>query len=232
MTSATIIAVTQPLITADGGFEGEKLTPDQFIAYAARVSNPENQSNTLTAPKLIKYLIKNRHFSPFQMVNIVMEVTTTRDISRQLLRHEFKAQEHSTRYADPTKSLGFVTREGRLQDTKNRQNSLPVANTDLEMEWQARQDAMIWSARENYNWAVTNGIAKEQARAVLPEGLVMTRLYAQNTLRGWMFYCQARGPVETGTQKEHRQIAKEAWKEILKYFPSMSEVEMNMEEDQ
>jgi len=191
------------------------ITPNAMdvIAYCARVSNPANQNNSKTAPKLLKYLKKEGHFSPFEMASACMEITTTRDIARQILRHRsFSFQEFSQRYADPTQDLEFVTREARLQDPKNRQNSIPADNDGLEIAWHQKQREMIHKASEVYKWAIDNGIAKEQARAVLPEGLIQSRLYMTGTLRSWMHFVELRGG--NGTQKEHQQIALEC-KRIL-----------------
>mgnify|MGYP003334726009 CR=1 FL=1 len=197
MNSARIIGVTQP---TDGS------SVDEFVAYVARVSNPSNQNNKETAPKLLRYLAKHKHWSPFEMVNIVMEIETTRDIARQILRHRsFSFQEFSQRYADPTKDMSFVTREARLQDAKNRQNSIETDDEQLEYDWDFRQKIVANHAITNYKWAIENGIAKEQARAVLPEGLTTTRLYMSGTLRSWIHYIDVR--AEEGTQKEHRQVA-------------------------
>jgi len=183
------------------------------IAYCARVSNPANQNNSKTAPKLLKYLKKEGHFSPFEMASACMEITTTRDIARQMLRHRsFSFQEFSQRYADPTIDLEFVTREARLQDPKNRQNSIPADNDGLEIAWHQKQREMINKASEIYKWAIDNGIAKEQARAVLPEGLIESRLYMTGTLRSWMHFVELRGG--NGTQKEHMEIALQC-KEVL-----------------
>jgi len=183
------------------------------IAYCARVSNPANQNNSKTAPKLLKYLKKEGHFSPFEMASACMEITTTRDITRQMLRHRsFSFQEFSQRYADPTIDLEFVTREARLQDPKNRQNSIPADNDGLEIAWHQKQREMINKASEIYKWAIDNGIAKEQARAVLPEGLIESRLYMTGTLRSWMHFVELRGG--NGTQKEHMEIALQC-KEVL-----------------
>lgn len=212
---AEIIAVTQPIPEL-------MMTVDAFVAYVARVSNPSNQNNHLTADKLLKYLAKHKHWSPFEMVNVVMEINTTRDIARQILRHRsFAFQEFSQRYADPTGDLGFHTREPRLQDTKNRQNSIEFGsdNEELRAEWFKHLLKVVDTSRDAYNWAVENGIAKEQARAVLPEGLTMSRIYMNGTLRSWVHYCQLRMGEET--QKEHREIATDAWYEITKYFPSL-----------
>jgi thymidylate synthase (FAD) len=216
MNIAKIVAITNPLI------EGVE-SADKFIAYAARVSNPSNQMNTGTSEKLLRYCIKNKHFSIFEMVNVVMTVETTRDIARQILRHRsFSFQEFSQRYADPTKDLGFVTREARLQDTKNRQNSIEVED-DLELmsEWNKRQLFLIEKTSDIYDWAIRNGIAKEQARAVLPEGLTKSRMYMNGTLRSWIHYCELR--MENGTQKEHRLVAESAWNELSVYFKFLTE---------
>jgi thymidylate synthase (FAD) len=216
MNTAKIVAITNPLI------EGVE-SADKFIAYAARVSNPSNQMNTGTSEKLLRYCIKNKHFSIFEMVNIVMEIDTTRDIARQILRHRsFSFQEFSQRYADPTKDLGFVTREARLQDFKNRQNSIEVED-DLELmsEWNKRQLSLIEKTSDVYDWAIRNGIAKEQARAVLPEGLTKSRMYMNGTLRSWIHYCELR--MENGTQKEHRLVAESAWNELSVYFKFLTE---------
>lgn len=216
MNTAKIVAITNPLI------EGLD-SADKFIAYAARVSNPSNQMNTGTSEKLLRYCIKNKHFSIFEMVNVVMEIDTTRDIARQILRHRsFSFQEFSQRYADPTKDLGFVTREARLQDFKNRQNSIEVED-DLELtaEWNRKQLSLIVKSRDVYDWAISNGIAKEQARAVLPEGLTRSRMYMNGTLRSWFHYCELR--MENGTQKEHRLVAESAWNELSVYFKFLTE---------
>jgi thymidylate synthase (FAD) len=189
-----------------------------LIAFCARVSNPSNQLNAETSEKLIKYLINHSHWSPLEMVTACLEIETTRDIARQILRHRsFSFQEFSQRYADPTKDLDFVVRETRLQDKKNRQNSIKSENKDLNKEWEKRQKKVIDSAIENYKWAVENGIAKEQARAVLPEGNTISRLYMNGTLRSWIHYIQLR--ASHGTQKEHTEIAKACAEVISKIFP-------------
>jgi thymidylate synthase (FAD) len=219
MQSVKIVAVSEPKILV----EREAMSVDEFIAYVARVSNPSNQMNMETAPKLLRYLAKHKHWSPFEMVSICMEIDTTRDIARQILRHRsFSFQEFSQRYADPTKDLGFVTREARLQDTKNRQNSIDTDDEALQEEWDDYQSALLDEARIAYTWAIQNGIAKEQARAVLPEGLTQSRMYMNGTLRSWIHYCELR--MENGTQKEHREIATMAWNEITKIFPSLTDV--------
>jgi thymidylate synthase (FAD) len=219
LNTAKIIAVTQPIINKIDG----PMTVDEFIAYVARVSNPSNQNNTLTASKLLKYLAKHKHWSPFEMVHVVMEINTTRDIARQILRHRsFSFQEFSQRYADPTKDLGFVTREARLQDLKNRQNSIDLdQNTVVAERWREVQQRAIDAAQEAYNWASYNNIAKEQARAVLPEGLTISRMYMAGSLRSWIHYCQVRADV--ATQKEHREIALDAWYQITEQFPSLKD---------
>jgi len=215
MNNAKVVAVTQSI--------NEDMNIDDFIAYVARVSNPSNQSNTLTSTKLLKYLAQNKHWSPFEMVHVVMEINTTRDIARQILRHRsFSFQEFSQRYADPTQDLGFVTREARLQDTKNRQNSIEVEDDpELKHGWDERQKIVIEYAQKQYEWAIRNGIAKEQARVVLPEGLTVSRLYMAGSLRSWIHYCQLR--MSIGTQKEHRGVATDAWYEITKVFPSLKD---------
>ena len=215
MQSVKVVAVSNPTIDGMG--------VDEFIAYVARVSNPSNQMNTQTAPKLLKYLAKHKHWSPFEMVSICMEIDTTRDIARQILRHRsFSFQEFSQRYADPTQDLGFVTREARLQDMKNRQNSVETEDRALQDKWNEKQAIAIDAARGAYKWAVENGIAKEQARSVLPEGNIVSRMYMNGTLRSWIHYCELR--MANGTQKEHREIALLAWQEITKVFPSLTDV--------
>lgn len=217
-----VIAATKPM-TSDP-ITGYIPDINEFVAYVARVSNPSNQNNHLSANKLLKYLAKHKHWSPFEMANIVMEIETTRDIARQILRHRsFSFQEFSQRYADPTSDLGFVTREARLQDTKNRQNSIEIdPNDDLGDTWEAAQERLLRLTKDTYNWAIENGIAKEQARAVLPEGLTISRMYMNGTLRSWIHYCQLRMGPET--QKEHREIAEACWNEIVKIFPALEEV--------
>ena len=190
-----------------------------LIAYCARVSNPSNQMNSETSAKLIKYLINNQHWSPLEMVNVCLEIETTRDIAHQIVRHRsFSFQEFSQRYADP-KEFGdqFVRREARLQDRKNRQNSIETDDEELQKQWLIQQDHVILAADKAYNWAIENGIAKEQARVVLPEGLTKTRLYMNGTIRSWVHYIQLRGA--NGTQKEHMDIAHECAKVIADVFP-------------
>jgi len=201
----------------------------ELIAYCARVSNPSNQLNTDTSDKLIRYLVKHQHWSPLEMVSACLEITTTRDIARQILRHRsFSFQEFSQRYADPTKDLNFVLREARRQDTKNRQNSLEldVINNDadrfLAYQWEQMQQNVIDQARNAYEWAVQQGIAKEQARAVLPEGLIESRLYMNGTLRSWIHFIELRSA--NGTQKEHQEVAIACAEVISKIFPMASDL--------
>lgn len=195
----------------------------ELVAFCARVSNPSNQFNTETSEKLIKYLIKHQHWSPLEMVSACLEIETTRDIARQILRHRsFSFQEFSQRYADPTKDLSFVLREARLQDTKNRQNSVENTNLALAAWWEERQKRVIEEAKNAYEWAITNGIAKEQARAVLPEGLTVSRLYMNGTLRSWIHFIELRSA--NGTQKEHQEVARECAKVIAEVFPLAKEL--------
>jgi len=195
----------------------------ELIAFCARVSNPSNQNNTETSEKLIKYLIKHQHWSPLEMVSACLEIETTRDIARQILRHRsFSFQEFSQRYADPTKDLSFVLREARLQDTKNRQNSVENTNLALAAWWEERQKRVIEEAKNAYEWAIQNGIAKEQARAVLPEGLTVSRLYMNGTLRSWIHFIELRSA--NGTQKEHQEVARECAKVIAEVFPLAKEL--------
>lgn len=195
----------------------------ELIAFCARVSNPSNQFNTETSEKLIKYLVKHQHWSPLEMVSACLEVTTTRDIARQILRHRsFSFQEFSQRYADPTQDLYFVTREARLQDQKNRQNSVELDMQDeqqklLAIEWERAQKRVLFAVEKEYKWAIANGIAKEQARAILPEGLTASRMYMNGTLRSWIHFIQVRSG--NGTQKEHMEIAREVAKVIAEIFP-------------
>ena len=219
MNTAKIVAITQPLIDNENG---TRMTPDEFIAFCARVSNPTNQMNSLTAPKLLRYCAKHKHWSIFETVSITMSIETTRDIGRQILRHRsFSFQEFSQRYADPTKDMGFVTREARLQDTKNRQNSIATEDEQLQSDWNQVQAEVTQSAKNAYKFAIDNGIAKEQARAVLPEGLILSRMYMAGSLRSWIHYCEVR--TDVATQKEHREIALMAWNEITNAFPSLKD---------
>jgi len=200
----------------------------ELIAYCARVSNPSNQNNKETSDKLIKYLIKHKHWSPLEMVSACLEIETTRDIARQILRHRsFSFQEFSQRYADPTKDLSFETRDARLQDKDNRQNSVELDNNDekqrrLNENFRMKQ-MLVWrQAKKTYEWAIENGIAKEQARAVLPEGMTVSRLYMNGTLRSWVHYIDLRSA--NGTQKEHQDIAIACAREIAKIFPLMTDI--------
>ena len=214
MAEVNLIGITKPSAYT------ECTTANELVAWAARVSNPSNQNNTATAPKLVQYLIKNHHWSPLEMVHVSMEIRTTRDIARQILRHRsFSFQEFSQRYADPTKDLGFVVREARLQDAKNRQNSIEVDDARLAEEWSMRQIAATDAALDAYNWAIYNGIAKEQARAVLPEGNTESVMIMAGSLRSWIHYCELR--MDKATQKEHREVAELCWLIIGAHFPDV-----------
>ena len=195
----------------------------ELVAFCARVSNPANQLNSDTSERLIKYLIKHQHWSPLEMVSACLEITTTRDIARQILRHRsFSFQEFSQRYADPTQDLNFVTREARLQDTTNRQNSVSVLDTALQNDWFRAQQRVIYAARREYEWAIANGIAKEQARAVLPEGLIESRLYMNGTLRSWIHFIELRSA--NGTQREHQLVAQACAGVVATIFPMASDL--------
>jgi len=217
MNIVKLIGVTKPSITVEDDLP---MSAEGLIAYCARVSNPANQDNP-DSERLLKYLVKNKHWSPFEMVHVIMEIQTTRDIGRQILRHRsFSFQEFSQRYAAVAEMS--EPREARLQDQKNRQNSIETDNELLEIEWHNRQKAASeWAVRE-YNWAIKNGIAKEQARVVLPEGLTMSRMYMSGSLRSWIHYCELR--MGNGTQKEHREIATQCWNIITEQFPSLKSV--------
>lgn len=217
MSEVNLIGITQP----NEEYTGCK-TANELIAWTARVSNPSNQNNTATASKLVQYLIKNKHWSPLEMVHVSMEIKTTRDIARQILRHRsFSFQEYSQRYADPTKDLGFVKREARLQDAKNRQNSVELHEDQnrIAEEWQAMQEYALYAAKDTYNWAIENGIAKEQARAVLPEGMTESVMIMSGSLRSWVHYCELR--MDNATQKEHRAVAQQCWWIISQQFPDI-----------
>ena len=206
------------LISYTQGADGKNLL--EQVAYAARVSNPANQNNSDTAEKLVRYLIKNQHWSPLEMVNICLEIETTRDIARQILRHRsFSFQEFSQRYA--VADLGWELKEARLQDNKNRQNSIVTDNLALQTWWETQQKKVIEASQSAYDWAIANGIAKEQARAVLPEGITVSRLYMNGTLRSWVHYIQLRS--EKGTQKEHRDVALYCASVIEPIFPMIKE---------
>lgn len=214
MMNVKLISYSEP----DGSMPADIDDIQDLIAFCARVSNPSNQTNTETSEKLIQYLAKHKHWSPFEMVSACLEIETTRDIARQILRHRsFSFQEFSQRYADPTKELEFVYRDARLQDTKNRQNSIETDDKELKRLWQEQQQFIIRAAHSAYDWAIVNGIAKEQARAVLPEGLTVSRLYMNGTIRSWIHYIELRSA--NGTQKEHMDIAKACAVEIAKVFP-------------
>lgn len=226
MNNVKLIALSKPSAISDCN------SAEELIAYAARVSNPTNQNNTATAPKLLKYLIREGHWSPFEMVHMTMEINTTRDIAKQILRHRsFSFQEFSQRYAEATE---FEAREARLQDPKNRQNSIELSDIEdfgkggnkttderLYENWNMKQRELIRQAKEVYDWALSQGIAKEQARAVLPEGNTKTVLYMAGNLRSWIHYCDLR--MGNGTQKEHALIAKDCWSIIGQHFPSVVE---------
>ncbi len=200
------------------------MAPEQLIAYCARVSNPQNQSSHETADKLLRYLIDHKHWSPFEMVNVCMEVKTTRDIARQMLRHRsFSFQEFSQRYADPTE-LGYVFREARLHDPKNRQNSIEGVGPELQQRWDAYQNEIIKAALDGYKWAREHGIAKEVARALLPEGMIESVLYMNGSVRSWIHYLDVR--TDPSTQKEHRQVALECAKILIELMPSLVKKEI------
>ena len=213
--SVKLVSYTQPACDELSG-----MNTLEMIAYTARVSNPSNQHNNETAERLVSYCAKNQHWSVFEMVDATLEIITTRDIGRQILRHRsFSFQEFSQRYADPTKSLDFLVREARLQDKKNRQNSIELEDGDDELiaEWERLQEEHVESAKRKYAWAIEHGIAKEQARAVLPEGMTMSKMYMKGSLRSWIHYIQLRSG--NGTQKEHREIALMTADELGKIFP-------------
>ena len=215
------------LISYSKGEKDESL--QDIIAYTARVSNPTNQGSTETSERLLRYLIREKHWSPFEMVSACLEVTTTRDIARQLLRHRsFSFQEFSQRYADPTQDLNFIMRQARLQDTKNRQNSIELSNmmdsderVDLELNWYKQQAEVTNAAKKSYEWAIENGIAKEQARSVLPEGIMESRLYVNGTIRSWIHYVDLRSG--NGTQKEHIELARACSTALEPVFPMIKE---------
>lgn len=218
MSDVKLVAITHPVVD-------KVKTAEEFIAYCARVSNPSNQINNETAERLLQYLVKNKHWSPFEMVHIVMEINTTRDIGRQILRHRsFSFQEFSQRYAE-VDSTTFAYREARLQDQKNRQNSIETSDAQLLTTWEMKQQQIAHEARLAYKWAIDNGVAKEQARAVLPEGMTMSRMYMSGSLRSWLHYCELR--CGNGTQKEHRLIADECRNIIAIQFPSISNIIMS-----
>ena len=212
------VAITSSLVNAYQDGTGAKMSAEDIIGYCARISNPSNQHNKETNPKLLKYLIDNKHWSPFEMVDMVLEINTTRDIARQILRHRsFSFQEFSQRYADPTKDLAVYMREARLQDTKNRQNSIETDDAELQWAWEAKQKQIVHEAQLAYKWAIGNGIAKEQARAVLPEGNMQSRMYMKGNIRSWIHYCELR--CGNGTQKEHREIAYKCANILKEHLP-------------
>jgi|SRR6185503_796361 len=206
----------------------EFITAEELISYCARVSNPANALNFKTAPKLLKYLINHKHFSPFEMVNVVMEINTTRDIARQILRHRsFSFQEFSQRYADPS-TLGYTIREARLQDEKNRQNSIHTDDAKLQQDWSEFQTQVYNLSDQAYNWAIQRGVAKEVARSVLPEGMTNSRLMMNGTLRSWIHYIELR--EKNGTQQEHQEIAKACKKELMSEFKFLEELDEKKED--
>jgi len=221
---ARLISYSQPVRhvhSGEPGIMGLENIQD-LVAYCARVSNPSNQANTKTTTKLLGYLIKHKHWSPFEMASACIEVETTRDIARQFLRHRsFSFQEFSQRYADIRDLDDFVLREARLQDTKNRQNSIETEDERLSMLWAAKQLSVIEAAKEAYEWAIDNGIAKEQARAVLPEGNTVSKLYVNGTIRSWIHYVELRS--DNGTQKEHMELAKAIAAAITQIFPAIKD---------
>jgi thymidylate synthase (FAD) len=229
MNSVKLVGITQPMLGVYGTDNPKdpvidtdtiRMSPEGFIAYCARVSNPANQDNP-DSEKLLKYLVKHKHWSPFEMVHIVMEIETTRDIGRQILRHRsFSFQEFSQRYAEVVEMS--EPREARLQDSKNRQNSIETDNDELQNSWNLVQNEMLLAAKSYYAWAISKGIAKEVARSVLPEGLTMSRMYMSGSLRSWIHYCELR--MANGTQKEHRELATQCWNIITEQFPSLKSV--------
>ena len=208
------VGVTQPLIP-------QCKNAEELVSYCARVSNPSNQANHKTASGLLKYLYKHEHWSPFEMVHLTVGIETTRDIARQILRHRsFSFQEFSQRYANSVDELGFVFREARLQDEKNRQNSIEIDDEELKKLWIVKQQQIVHECELAYKWAIDNNIAKEQARAVLPEGNTISKMYMAGSLRSWIHYCALRSG--NGTQKEHREVAKRVWNEIIsEHFPAI-----------
>lgn len=210
-----LIAYTQPTDAT--------ISMAEFIAYCARVSNPANQRNTLTAPKLLKYLATHKHWSPFEMANLVIEIETTRDIARQILRHRsLHFQEFSQRYAEVESAPMY--REARMQDKANRQSSIETDDASLQLDWEAMQDKALGASLDAYHWALDKGIAKEVARAVLPEGLTMSRMYVNGTVRSWIHYCSVR--MDASTQKEHREIAEACWAIVVDAVPALLEVDV------
>lgn len=220
-----LISYTRPCIDL---IEEQIITPVDLISFCARVSNPANQHNTDTSEKLLKYLIKNKHWSPLEMVDVTLEIETTRDIARQILRHRsFTFQEFSQRYA--VADIGYEFRDARLQDTKNRQNSIETNDDQLNNNWLNYQQKVLDATKEAYDWAISNGIAKEVARAVLPEGMTLSRMYMKGSLRSWIHYIELRSG--NGTQKEHREIAKSAGTIIASIMPVIVTIMENKNAD-
>ena len=225
MSQVNLIGITKP-----SAYTGCS-TAQELVAWCARVSNPANQNNHQTGPKLVRSLMRDQHWSPLEVVNVSIEIRTTRDIARQILRHRsFSFQEFSQRYSDPTKDLGFVRREARLQDKRNRQNSIELTPDEnrLNEEWNVVQQQAINAAEFAYKWATSRGIAKEQARSVLPEGCTESVLIMNGTLRSWVHYCQLR--TKWDTQKEHREIAEKCWNIIAQHFPDIDAALKEIEE--
>ena len=214
MSEVNLVGITKPSAYT------ECTTANELVAWAARVSNPSNQNNNATAPKLVRYLINHNHWSPLEMVHVAMEIRTTRDIARQILRHRsFSFQEYSQRYADPTEDLEFIVREARLQHATNRQASVDIDDHRLQEQWAMKQVRATDAALDAYEWAIENGIAKEQARAVLPEGNTESVMIMAGSLRSWVHYCQLR--MDKATQKEHRIVAEQCWEIICHHFPDV-----------
>lgn len=227
MTEVKLVSYTQPNLNyfSNNELDINDLNDDlqNIIAYTARVSNPSNQMNMETSKKLIQYMMKNHHWSPFEMVNVCLEINTTRDIAHQILRHRsFSFQEFSQRYADPTKDMKFETHKPRLQDSKNRQNSLDTADGDVQYGWYTWQENILDQVKQAYAWAIENGIAKELARKILPEGMTGTRIYMNGSIRSWIHYIQIRS--DPSTQKEHREVALLAADAIEPIFPLIKEI--------
>jgi len=220
VSTVKLISYTQPVQEiADQGVTNLL----ELVAFCARVSSPSNQFNSQSAEKLVNYLVKHKHWSPLEMVDVTLEIVTTRDITHQIIRHRsFSFQEFSQRYADPTKDMQFVTREARLQDNKNRQNSIEIEDNLLQNEWYRAQQRAIFTAEREYKWAIANSIAKEQARAVLPEGLIESCIYMKGSIRSWVHYIEVR--TDPTTQKEHREVALQCAREIAKVFPNISNI--------
>jgi thymidylate synthase (FAD) len=214
--SAKVVGITRPENIGIG------LSPEEFIVYLGRISNPENQENLDTSERLLRHLLREKHWSPFDMVDVIMEINTTRDVTRQMIRHRsFFFQEFSFRYANALK-LGFELSEARLQDTKNRQNSLEVDNLQLQQAWTETQERVVALVTDSYEQALQQGIAKEVARKLLPEGLIRSRVYMKGTVRNWIHYCQLR--MGNGTQKEHKLVAKAAFEALRPYFPIITQI--------